>query len=887
MSVRALARSALLVALGALLCAPCAARADDDPGPPRIAAPRATARARAAVKPDALPPGASAHLPAADGEQFVVTFAGRPQADVTAADVRKTLLAPILKAVGFTPGVAALSSPPAAGIRQPVADPVPLVAAEAEMIAKNQDLQRRWTADVVKGMVEPGTQIDSGAARAVEMSQGATLATLAADIAREEIIYPFQQLVDAVPVEHAGVIASRWRGQSIDVVHGSLLARYRVVNKHVLGALTAAAAAERALAAFPSLSQIEQRGDATVVLLYAGSDAAGVARLRYSYRVPLLARFRSARGPYTAWIDAETGRALRVQPLFNAAGAAIPAQGVMWDRDPGLGTKSVVTFDVNANAARHRLQLDGVSERVDYRGDNVFTPTSEVQSIIPNFNLPPFNDAAGSVCDHQQNILFQQVNLFASISRYRAVARARGIYEPFPDYRWAPSVEQNVPNSSAVPPPAECEAWSTMTFGACTGYYAAGCPAFSGGPTPQDNYMNHALDGTLIAHEVGHNVTTRLTESRPSDWCAASSCAMPIGWGSFHDLADFWAADFTGTNCVGGWLAQNVGGPGVSRDCLRHQENNLLPRLHRVTVPLDPTAVADHFPEKRLQATMCGDYCNGKVAAAALWEVRLDFVTGMPVLGAAAFGPRMHSALRNTGFFAAAPTAPFSDTDIYRGLYNLAMAMARVWATSTQPHATGNMLAGMARAGVFLVPHDCLRPALRPQRLSLPGCSATRRGADAVVAIDDDDRADDPRVRGVRLRESNYLQRGGNAPVFHVWTGPRYWLPSPDGAATVTNTPPCNTTYLVEVSNSAAFPAGATFQSGWKTLPPGPVCYATWRVPDAAWMTLQAGGPRVFYRATTRDDQNANQHRSTQPGNGLWTVPPQFAVITTDGRPEF
>ena len=54
-------------------------------------------------------------------------------------------------------------------------------------------------------------------------------------------------------------------------------------------------------------------------------------------------------------------------------------------------------------------------------------------------------------------------------------------------------------------------------------------------------------------------------------------------------------------------------------------------------------------------------------------------------------------------------------------------------------------------------------------------------------------------------------------------------------------------------------------------------------------MTLQTGGAlsRVYYRARTQDASGGNERLSTSPGNGLWTVPPPYAVITANGKSDY
>ena len=70
-----------------------------------------------------------------------------------------------------------------------------------------------------------------------------------------------------------------------------------------------------------------------------------------------------------------------------------------------------------------------------------------------------------------------------------------------------------------------------------------------------------------MAHELGHSITPRYTSTRPANWCGTPPCAVPLGWGSFHDLADFWADHFESTNCWSPWLTKNIGGVDANLNC--------------------------------------------------------------------------------------------------------------------------------------------------------------------------------------------------------------------------------------------------------------------------------------------------------------------------------
>src|SRR5260370_329078 len=174
-------------------------------------------------------------------------------------------------------------------------------------------------------------------------------------------------------------------------------------------------------------------------------------------------------------------------------------------------------------------------------------------------------------------------------------------------------------------------------------------------------------------------------------------------------------------------------------------------------------------------------------------------------------------------------------------------------------------------------------------------CPSWENGADSVVDIDDNDASNDINVNGVVMYTHDFLKLGGVVATFQVWTGPRYKLDGTSGASTLNNPAPCNAKFSVEVSTDPAFPGASTIVSPWANVNTDPTnnatphCFGTWTPSDADWTTLQAGGAgtRIYYRARTRDVANGNERLSTQPGAGLWTVPPPYAVFTVDGKSDY
>ncbi len=870
------------------------------PEPPRIDVPGArTAKDRKplAVDPKALPQGGRAQLPAYDGDAFFVSLPARQRDKVSTGEVLEEVVAPVLKALHFERGPKSLRLPPPDGVRQPVASFKGLARIVADEYARNPRLMRPNTQkmlDVFLGRAEPSAEID----KTIETGEGMTFKQFVAGIERLEIQYPFQQVDGDVPVEHTLLLASRWEGQGVTSVFGALFDRYSIGNRRVLSAEKMAYSAVKELNGLKGVKVASSRPlepPVLVLLPYRVNPATGIAEMRYAYRLQMGVTWIGQRGPFLLWVDAQSGRILK---LISFIDSGVGATAAVWNRDPGVGTATGFMEVDPASATQYRLQLAGFMNRLDYQGDGVTgynaldvsitDSTNGSSSTLANFNQAPINDATQALCAGGTNKGFEQVHFMATLYRQYETVISQGIFTPFPTSPFNPLIESSS---------AGCNAWSGLNFGACAGYTSASCPNASDGTTGTANMLNTAHDSTWIGHELGHSITPRLTSARPADWCGSPACSIPVGWGNFHDLCDAWAAQFESTNCWSGWFAKNLGGQDASLNCLLSDEGGWTPRLHQVTTPFNPGAPGDHFPEHRV-GNIC-DYCDMQVAAAALWQVRVGMRSKCRPSGLPQYGVRFQRAVKETGFLGFAPDT--SDLGSFQSLYDLESKMVDQWATSGSPtgppafahngpHTTNKVTAGFARGGVFLTPYQCLDGnAATSDPLFCPG---GENGGDAVVDIDDNEATDDLSINGVTHPEYDFLRAGGPAPTFQVWTGPRYRLDGPAGTSTATNPAPCNVKFRVEVSSDPAFPA-STILSPWTTLDVDPTtaatpeCFGTWTPSAADWTALQAGGSRIYYRARTRDAADANERLSTLPGNGLWTVPPPYAVITADGRSDY
>lgn len=856
--------------------------------PPSIDTPEVKLKIPSRLRPELLPEKGVGHWPAFDGDRFFITFPATEDASLDVGEVEGVWLEGALAALGFEPGLRGLVSPKKGNSLEP-ADLSTVVADLSFEYRAWPKTAKQLTREMVTAFEreEASSRVDE----TLKLVRGMTFSQYLADIEREQIQFPFRQIHDGVAIEHALVLATAWAGQGITSIRGVLFSNYTVGNKVVIPQGDAVKRAREALSRVKGIERVpgQERVDTTLILLPYGNDASGGVQLRYSYRMTLQAYSFGELGPFILWLDAEDGTLLKLIPLFGDVGGV----GEVYNRDPGIGTTTLGLQVDAASGGQYVLRLGGIINRVDLNEDGFNAADVSISSsaggssaTFANFNQAPINNEAQALCGGGTNKGFQQVNFFGVIYRYYQSALAHGVFTPFPTFAWNPRVEVT----------GYCNANSSMRYGACEGYYNAACPSYSTGTNSGTNYMNFAHDNSVVGHELAHNAVPRLTSGRPSDWCGALPCPIPVGWDVFHDLADAWADHYENSNCIAGWVGKNKMGVDASLNCLLHNEGGSLPRLHDVGVPFNPATPADHFPEHRDAET--GEYAEGQIAAAALWQVRLGMRSKCRPSGQPQFWVRVTRALKNTGFFGFTPGT--NDRGLFQYLYDLEVEMMDEWATSGAPggppafahngaHTANKVAAGFAKTGLFLVPWSCLDEDAGTSDPTF--CPAGDTGGDAVIDIDDNDPGDDITVSGVNHYEHDFLELDGPAPIFQVWTGPR-WKLNGTSARPVTGTPLCNTEYNVEVSIDPTFATAVS--SGWNTVDtdPGngaPDCYGTFTPSAAEWTALQSDGAlsRVYYRVRTRSGAGVNERISTEPGNGLWTVPPPYAVITTNGQSDY
>lgn len=660
-----------------------------------------------------------------------------------------------------------------------------------------------------------------------------------------------------------------------------------------------------------------------LLLPYGGTDEPQPRpAFKYAYRTALLADFLGMKGTFYVWVDAESGAILELVPTMGSARAT----GKTFMRDPGrLPNTALAEFDIDDLSGGVFVlgrtgifnQLNGVDEGYD-DGELVKKPSDFVPPLTnselarPRFDRDPMgNIGIGSAAAQIKNVScasgnnkdFAQIDLMATINRYRDVFNAAGPLSLFPR-----SPRKIYFNYESMKCSAD-HGTEGFYFGLCDGYKDfANCPDM--------NDLNPAHDHTVVAHELGHEFTsyqyrypTDPTVNAPqagdrqTNWCLGSTledgqkpagtttdpCPMPTSVGDiFHDFADAWSHILENTNCLGGWVAKNRGGTDASKDCLAgHSELNDWPRLADV--------VQDHFPEHRTAAAAvlvpsASDlypqwkmpYSDMQIAAAALWSVRQGLKSRDPVWGELQYLRQFVRTLGTTGWLGAltlVPASPahpdvkiYSDRDIYRHLVELEVKLVSRWAGALIPEeSTLNKVAsGFARAGIFMIPSGCL-----DGDTTTPIGSPCESGADAVVDVEPG---------------KDYLTRTAGPPTFHIWTGPLYKF-NTTGLSSLA-TPSCNTAFEVEISTDKTFnPANpahkktSTVSGVWRTATG---CHATWRPDQSDWNALIGATARtlVYYHVKTRNSAGSELRDSNRPAKGLFgDVDPPYLVVSDDVSP--
>jgi hypothetical protein len=851
--------------------------------------PAPPAFAMSALIPGPAPEGVTISRSGFDGGAFSAVLPVRAQDEDLSPAQALEQIAPVLRAIGFLRGLSELAGPD-----QPLRLEPPDLKSLAAEVCREAALQQSSTSRDVCAALSGEGPPSPLAEQAIRDAYGLSLAEWKGDLERLSFQYPFSQLVGGVPIESAGVTAYRRQGESLSLLQGSLFDRFVIANRVDPRRRDAVLTIARTLLAGQSKDSPVPIGVPDLVLIPYGtartSGGETVPALRYAWRV-LLGR-QDGPQSWMAWVDAANGDLLREAAQWNDA-TEVP--GVRWRRDPGLCKPTAqpctqsVKFEVDPLPdGKLALQLNGVFLQVE----KAYGPKLEIDPGREGFDRSPINRNETAVCGSQGNDAFRQVNAYSHLYSLWKIIASVGTVPKFPEKPLRVVVDDPDPGdkkgSAAYYDNRPGDALSSLWLADGHGFREAKCPALPG------YRLNGAQDVTVLAHETSHLLVQRLQERRPARWCGCAQCAscpLPdaLGHNILHDFADSFAFSYASTNCFAGWSAKNLDGENANLYCQgQTSEAGWFPRLAQVS--------KDRFPEHRRIHE--GEYANGQIAAAGLWEIRKGIRSKALVAGTEEYWVRLLRSLGGFGFMnntcskyttdSATHRKSYTscDRDVFLYLQDLERRMVGEWSTAGKSgqQMVSKILSGWAKAGLYLTPFTCLDgdPATADPVACPDNPSKPETAPDAVIEIDDQDTslADDIKVDEVVHPEVDYLSRTGRPPRFLVWTGPHYRF-SKAGIAVMT-APPCGVRYEVEVAADAAF-LQKKWTSGVKPVPPSQPCQADVELEKRSWDDLSKG-ERLYYRVRTWDVLG-RERISTSPGAGAFRIDPPFAVINATGKP--
>lgn len=893
-----------LVVAASLLVLSASVRAEDAVSSLRavrhtISASPAPTNHKLAFKAELLPTGARGKFASYDGDNFIVNFPPAVSGAMSADAVFANVVTPLMRAMGFGDQIGDMRS----GSQAP--NGVVLPGANLAAVADHVCRDLAGPQPVCDAMKHGETNADAD--RALSLAFATSFVQVKADAERKRVQYVYRQFAEGLPIEHTMIIAERAEGETVTVVSGRILNRYRVTR---VVKRTADQAYESGTAQLLSRGGLVDakipRGPTELVLLPDGGadvtdGAQVVAALLHAYRTVLYARRAPLAGSapgellsWTAWIDAEFGHVLQLAPEF-AADSSVKAEGRAWLREPHPVTaqtrQGVLSFRVDPAAKldpagtekRFVLKRDGVFLRLDRFGDADFNDAEVAlvgDGFLANFNIAPFNNWNMAFCKNSGNDTFRQVNAYAHLHAFREQVVGAGTLPSFPERAITIKTDMQDPAGEGNFAVYGTQLLNFVVGDAYTDL--TGCPT--------KGVLPGVTDATTMGHEFAHLAAMRLGLKRPADWCGAAPCPAIAAESRdiFHDFADAWAHAYADTPCQAGWSRKNTGGPDASWRCRQHNEGGGLPRKASVDEPFTGLSIQDHFPEKR-SGLVAGavDYKDGQIAAAGLWLTRQGLRSKSLPAGAAQHWIRFHRAVYRYGV--TGPSCVGCDRDVYRYAQEFIHELMAQWILSSRDascppqvssHTANKLLSAWARVGIFLTPADCIDGSAATTNPT--ACAGGEDGGDAIIDVFDLVDTDDPQLDDIVVPEEDYLQRLGKPPRFRVWTGPAYTF-SAAGVASVTS--PCNGEFKIELSNAEPFPLSATVASDWL---PHTNCYGTWDVPQKVWDGLKGaqGDVRVYYRVRTRRNALATVEKvSTRPGNGAYVIQPPYVVVNPLGRP--
>lgn len=842
------------------------------------------------LTPGPVPEGVTISRSGFEGSAFAAVLTVHDQAGETGTARVLEEIAPTLRALGFRRDLSDLAGP-----AEPLRLEPPDLKALASEVCREEVIRKSRSSWEVCAALRGESPPSDAADAAIRNAYGVGFAEWKAGLERLSFQYPFSQVVEGVPIESAGISAFRRDGESVSLVQGSLFDRYTVVNQVTRKPLDLVPGL--ALALLTRQLGVKEvpvpLGKPELVLVPDGTarSAAGetLPALRYAWRI--LVGLPKRPESWMVWIDASQGSLLRVAAQWKGAGEAVEiTNAARWPRDPWLcktGSPSCtesVPFKIDGKKnGKLILALENVFKQLE----NDDGPELELADS-QGFKTNPVQDHTIAVCK-SGNSMFRQVNAYSHLYSLWSTVKSAGLVPTFPEKPLRVVIDWKDPNDKVGSgayydqDPAAQDASSSLWFADGQGFQVGDCP------NKKDARMNGAQDVTVMAHEMSHLFVQRLQERRPPTWCGNAACNMPdsLGHNILHDFADSFAFAYASVDCFAGWTAKNLDGTDKRLHCKgKTEEGGGWPR--KAELP------QDRFPEHR-SGIYKDEYANGQIAAAGLWEVRKGLRSKALLAGTQGYWVNLLRSLWNFGFTAntcssfttANGTNVYStcDRDVFLYLQDLERAMVADWLTAGPGggQSANKVLSGWAKAGLYLVPFDCLdgKPGTAVPG-ACPNDSNPEAGLDAVIEIDDQDTGDDSEMDGVVHPEVDYLQFD-EPPRFQVWTGPHYRF-NGDGTANRNAPLPCGDRFQVELAADPQF--GTVWTKGPQLLKPNdPPCWGEVILTPGEWAAAQTvTGSKVYYRARTWD-VHGRERLSTLPGGGAFQVAAPFALITVDGKP--
>jgi len=726
--------------------------------------PRALDRPPASVLRDSLPPGAAGKEPRFDGDSFVFHLSNALTGGASEAQVR-FIVDRVLIAIGWR------------------RDPAELVFAGTHTVSPADSLTTE--AIVTSSIGTTQDDIDDSVGNLGTATRNAIAASaehLRRMLRRRQILFQYhQQYVNAsigptpIPIEKA-VISAVWQDErGLIGVSGRVFANVNVENRVVY---TREQGIDRArnslrLSGYPVPPEPNV---CDLVLLPFGSG------LRYSWRVEAM----GIDGPYLVWVDAESGKILKLSARFWSAATT---KGRVFSLNPWEETKEL-TFEIDEQMPAKLVLSDGNVPILDVQNGNAFSPMDDIEHSSLDFNQPPFllaeDETATSIAGNYNGYV-QHINAYAWLYYFmRHFSEVAG--EPLDDEHL--SRVTVIVNDDDVDGKGPNQAWATPEFdpiGMFGGTIELGIGSATLGETLAGrNTYNTALDATVIIHEFGHFITEHY--------------AQPLTKAMDEGLSDYWSCTAHNTQVFGMGWGFDLGTP---------QQDASVPRQ---------VDELDVFPDHRRMDVYgngtnrnTGFHADGQILAWALWKARSglnELLNGFSL----GLERRVFACLPSLNSIEGIEddpdeAEPIHDKVIHDSFVNLLDELIVQYSGERELH---KVLAGFAHAGLF------------------------SRERDAIIEIDADYLDGDSEV----------------GPTFTVWNGRDYFFSGFDAEETSpSNTHfrielSSNDTFTDNLRSSGVLMGFS------ETLANSGVFSATWQIPPDMWNGLKGANKLYYRVAT-------------------------------------